>query len=93
MLNEVDPDHVYPCLPEYRPSSKKPTEVAAKKGLELCNQLFAIERDLKEAKSGERYEKRLARSHPVLDVFSHGFRPWIPKSCPKVPLGRRFSIA
>lgn len=51
------------------PDSKRSAAVMAKEGLEFCNRLFAIERDLKDATAEERYEKRLARSRPVLDAF------------------------
>jgi len=51
------------------PDSKRSAAVAAKKGLEFCNRLFAIERDLKDATFEERYKTRLARSRPVLDAF------------------------
>ncbi|AEF93529.1 transposase IS66 [Desulfotomaculum nigrificans CO-1-SRB] len=51
------------------PQSKRSANVAAKEGLEFCNRLFAIERELKDATPEERYKTRLARSRPVLDAF------------------------
>lgn len=51
------------------PDSRRSAAVAAKEGLEFCNRLFAIERELKEATPEKRYEIRLVRSQPVLDAF------------------------
>lgn len=51
------------------PDPKRAAAVAAREGLEFCNQLFAIERELKDATPEERYNTRLARSRPVLDAF------------------------
>jgi transposase len=43
--------------------------VTATEGLQFCNQLFTIERKLKELAPEERYEQRLKQSKPVLDDF------------------------
>jgi transposase len=45
--------------------------LAAQKGLELCNELFRLEReyDDKELKPAERYQERLERSKPVSDTI------------------------
>ncbi|RKO68064.1 IS66 family transposase [Desulfofundulus salinus] len=51
------------------PEDKRNKAVAARVGLEFCNQLFAIERDLKDATPQERYQARQVRSRPVLDAF------------------------
>ncbi len=51
------------------PDSRRAAAVVAKEGLEFCNRLFAIERELKNATLEKRYEKRLVRSRPVLDAF------------------------
>ncbi|WP_439650902.1 hypothetical protein [Polycladospora coralii] len=42
----------------------------AKEGLHFYNQLSAIERDLKDVSTEERYRIRLERSQPVLNAFS-----------------------
>jgi len=55
------------------PEDKRNKAVAARVGLEFCNQLFAIERDLKDATPQERYQARQVRSRPVLDAF----RAWL----------------
>lgn len=51
------------------PDEKRAAAVAAREGLEFCNNLFAIERDLKDAPPDERYQIRQVRSRPVLDAF------------------------
>lgn len=51
------------------PEEKRNKAVAAREGLEFCNRLFAIERDLKDATPEERYQVRQVRSLPVLDAF------------------------
>jgi transposase len=50
-------------------SARKSQNVTVRKGLNFCNQLFDIERVLKELSPEERYEARLVRSRPVLDAF------------------------
>jgi len=53
------------------PTAQKNKPVAASEGLDYCNQLFTIERQLKDRdiSDEERYEKRLKLSKPVLDNF------------------------
>jgi transposase len=70
------------------PSSKRLTSVTATEGLHFCNQLFAIERDLKDLTPEERYEKRLERSKPVLDAFLSWLKIQEPKVLPKSALGK-----
>ncbi|WP_230868042.1 IS66 family transposase [Iocasia frigidifontis] len=41
----------------------------AEEGLNFCNRLFQIERDLKDLSAEERYQKRLEQSKPVLEAF------------------------
>ncbi|SEN69157.1 Transposase [Mesobacillus persicus] len=43
--------------------------VAATEGLQFCNQLFRIERKLRELAPEDRHEQRLKQSKPVLDAF------------------------
>jgi transposase len=62
--------------------------VAAKEGLHFCNQLFAIERDLKDLFPEERYTTRLERSRSLLDAFSVWLREQTPKVLPKSALGQ-----
>lgn len=69
------------------PPSHRNTPVAAREGLEYCNQLFRIERGLKDATPEKRYDERLTQSRPVLD----GFWAWLhmqkDKVLPKSALG------
>lgn len=51
------------------PKDKRAAKVAARVGLDFCNQLFAIERNLAEAPPEERHAARKERSQPVLDAF------------------------
>jgi len=69
------------------PADKRSGSVAME-GLEFCNQLFAIERDLKEAGPEERYKARLERSRPVLDAFSAWLKIQSPRVLPKSVLGQ-----
>lgn len=69
------------------PESKQSTPVAAKVGLEFCNQLFAIERELKDSTPEERYTIRQEQSRPVLDAFLVWLRNQRPKVLPKSAFG------
>jgi transposase len=62
--------------------------VAATDGLQFCNQLFKIERELKELSPKERYEKRLERSKPLLDAFLSWLHVQEQKVLPKSALGQ-----
>jgi transposase len=44
-------------------------KTAAEQGLAFCNKLFAIERQLKDATTKERYEARIERSQPLMKKF------------------------
>lgn len=63
------------------PATERNTPVAAREGLDYCNQLFRIERGLKDTTSEKRYEARLKQSRPVLDAFS----AWLETKKDKVP--------
>src|SRR5690625_4784472 len=71
------------------PESAKTTHVKAKEGLEFCNQLFEIERKLKDVSPNERYEQRLERSQPIMEAFSAWLREQTPKVLSKSALGQR----
>ena len=51
------------------PKMDKNKPCAAQEGLEFCNKLFKIERELHDTTSKERYEERLKKSKPVLEEF------------------------
>jgi transposase len=61
--------------------------LAAKEGLDFCNKLFAIERDLKDATPEERYKKRIEKSKPVLDDFLKWLKYQKPRALPKSSFG------
>ena len=71
------------------PASLKSAPVGARQGLDFCNKLFSIERDLKEVSNQERYETRLERSQPVLDAFSK----WLDEQSQNVLLKTAFGQA
>lgn len=62
--------------------------VAATEGLQFCNQLFTIERKLKELEPKERHEKRLEQSKPVLDAFLSWLKIQEQKVLPKSGIGQ-----
>ncbi|UNO48713.1 IS66 family transposase [Alicyclobacillus acidoterrestris] len=70
------------------PSNKRNAPVAAREGLNYCNQLFKIERDLKDATPEERYDQRLKRSRPVLDAFLAWLEVQKDQVLPKSLLGK-----
>jgi len=70
------------------PDSKRSAAVAAREGLEFCNRLFAIERELKDAAPDERYKTRLARSRPVLDAFLAWLKSQKSQVLPKSSFGQ-----
>ncbi|GAF24868.1 transposase and inactivated derivatives [Moorella thermoacetica Y72] len=76
-----------------KPEDKRTASVAARDGLKYCNQLFAIESDLKDKTPHERYQHRQVCSQPVLDAFLAWLKNQKAGYCPKVPLGRQFTIA
>jgi transposase len=70
------------------PASNSSAPVVAKEGLDFCNRLFAIERDLQAASPEERYTIRMERSRPILDAFSAWLRTQRSRVLPKSALGQ-----
>ncbi|MGI9862696.1 IS66 family transposase, partial [Moorella naiadis] len=70
------------------PEDKRHAAVAAREGLEYCNRLFAIERDLKDATPEERYQIRQVRSRPVLDAFLAWLKSQKAQVLPKSAFGQ-----
>ena len=70
------------------PAEQRGAAVAAKEGLDFCNRLFAIERDILEATPEERYKIRLERSRPVMEAFSAWLKHQIPRVLPKSSFGQ-----
>jgi transposase len=70
------------------PASEARIGTAAQQGLTFCNQLFAIERELKEETPEERETVRMERSRPILDAFSTWLRQQKSRVLPKSALGQ-----
>lgn len=70
------------------PAKNRGAPVPSRQGLDFCNRLFAIERDLKKATPEERYQARLERSRPVLDAFLTWLNEQAPKALPKTAFGQ-----
>lgn len=77
------------AAPEAR---SNPHSVAAQ-GLSWCNQLFAIERELKEATPEERREAREKQSRPVLDGYYAWLRQQKSRTMPKSLLGQAIAYS
>jgi transposase len=70
------------------PAEKRNADVAAKIGLDFCNQLFAIEREIRDATPEKRYKIRLKRSRPVMDEFLAWLKEQKPRVLPKSTFGQ-----
>jgi len=72
------------------PAEQKNKPVAASEGLDYCNQLFAIERQLKDKdiSDQERYKRRLELSKPVLGNFYVWLKKQRQRSLPKSTFGQ-----
>lgn len=70
------------------PASEARVGTAAQQGLTFCNQLFAIERELKEETPEERENVRMERSRPILEAFSAWLRQQKSRVLPKSALGQ-----
>jgi transposase/uncharacterized coiled-coil protein SlyX len=70
------------------PEDKRNAAVAAREGLEYCNRLFAIERELKDKTPEERYQIRQVRSRPVLDAFLAWLKTQKSRVLPKSTFGQ-----
>jgi hypothetical protein len=70
------------------PPGKKDPDVAAKRGLEFYNRLFALERELKKVSPEERYRIRLKRGRLIVDEFKEWLDYQRPKVLPKSAFGQ-----
>ncbi|OIQ10387.1 IS66 family transposase [Neomoorella thermoacetica] len=70
------------------PEDKRNATVAAREGLEFCNRLFTIERDLKDKTPEEGYQLRQVRSKPVLDAFLAWLKTQKSRVLPKSSFGQ-----
>lgn len=70
------------------PAAKKGKAVTATEGLNFCNQLFAIEREIKDKSAEDRYTIRLEKSRAVLDAFLTWLKTQESRVLPKSALGQ-----
>jgi transposase len=70
------------------PLDKRNAPVAAKEGLGFCNQLFAIERELKDVTPEERFRLRQERSLPAVEAFLAWLKFQAPRVLPKSAFGK-----
>jgi transposase len=75
------------------PEAKGNPETVAAQGLAYCNQLFAIERELKEATPEERHKVRTERSRPVLDIYYAWLRQQKSRTMPKSLIGQAIAYS
>eukprot|EP00697_Spironema_sp_BW2_P013871 gnl/Spiro4/4165_TR2081_c0_g2_i1.p2 gnl/Spiro4/4165_TR2081_c0_g2~~gnl/Spiro4/4165_TR2081_c0_g2_i1.p2 ORF type:complete len:183 (-),score=7.74 gnl/Spiro4/4165_TR2081_c0_g2_i1:1542-2090(-) len=69
------------------PSAEK-TEGGTQQGMNFCNQLYSIERELKEVTPQERHDVRQERSLPVLDAFLVWLKQQRGRTLPKSATGK-----
>ncbi|MEK5060519.1 transposase [Paenibacillus sp. FSL H7-0326] len=69
------------------PSGQDKTETVAQQGLQFCNRLFTIERELKDKASKDRYTIRQEQSRPVLDAYLAWLRQQRSRTLPRSKLG------
>ena len=72
-------------------AGKKANNSKAMEGLKFCNELFDIERNLKDLGPQERYEKRLLHSKPVLEAFLAWLKQVSEECVPQSHLGKAVS--
>lgn len=70
------------------PAKEQSMPSATREGLEFCDKLFAIERELHDMTPDKRYEGRLEKSRPVLDAFWAWLKCQTPRVLPKSALGQ-----
>lgn len=75
------------------PPSRDKTGTAAEQGLQFCNQLFAIERELKEKTPEERHSIRQEKSRPVVDAYLVWLKQQRSRTLPKSKLGEAMTYS
>ncbi|MFC5468476.1 IS66 family transposase [Cohnella suwonensis] len=75
------------------PASHDKTKTTAQQGLDFCNQLFAVERELKESSPEERYAIRQERSRPIVDAYSSWLKQQRSRTLPKSLLGQAITYS
>lgn len=75
------------------PPTAEKSESVAQQGMNFCNQLYAIERDLKEATPEKRYDVRQERSRPVLDAYLAWLKQQRGRTLPKSATGKAIAYS
>jgi len=75
------------------PAGQSKTETAAHQGLAFCNELFAIERELKDASPEERHAVRMERSKPILEAYLAWLQKQRSRTLPKSLLGQAIAYS
>lgn len=75
------------------PEAKGNPATVAAQGLAYCNQLFAIERELKESTPEERHKVREAQSRPVLEAYQTWLRQQKSRTMPKSLIGQAIAYS
>jgi transposase len=75
------------------PAGQDKTKTTAQQGLDFCNQLFAIERELKEVTPEERHRTRKAKSQPILEAYLQWLRQQRSRTLPKSLLGQAIAYS
>ena len=70
------------------PKTDRDKPCAAQEGLEFCNRLFNIEKNLQDVDTQRRYEERLQKSKPVLDEFHIWLKQQRSRLTPKSATGK-----
>jgi transposase len=70
------------------PSTRKGGKTTSHAGLDFCNRIFMIERELQTATTQQRYDARLDRSQPVLREFKAWLDAQATSVIPKSTLGQ-----
>jgi len=70
------------------PKEVRDKSCAAKEGLDFCNRLYRVERELEDVTSEERYVSRLEKSKPILEEFYKWLKTQRPRLTPKSTTGK-----
>lgn len=75
------------------PSTEERKGTVAQQGLQYCNQLFGVERDIKEKTTEERYAIRKERSKPILDAYLVWLCQQRARTLPKSAVGQAIAYS
>ncbi|MBB3072113.1 hypothetical protein FHS14_005128 [Paenibacillus baekrokdamisoli] len=75
------------------PPAAEKSDSVAQQGMNFCNQVYAIERDLKEATPKKRHDVRQERSRPVLDAYLAWLKQQRGRTLPKSTTGKAIAYS